>query len=95
MTREQANAVYDILAREAGATEAYRAAFVEAYTSSDGTLSWLFQGRLGFDGRFHLKGGRRWVTCHPSDRNPEREQTIQRVNARLAVLSNEPRVALG
>lgn len=83
MTKEQANAIYDILVSQCGAPEQDRFSFVCAQT--DGAVSeWRFGGKLGFGGKFWCNGGRLYVSCYPEDLTPTRESLIQAANTALA-----------
>lgn len=91
LTIEQANAVYDILIKYAGASELSREGFV--YLQSNGHLSeYRFIGALGYGGKFYRDAwadGVRdaWrVDCYREDRTPARQQAIDDANAALAVL---------
>lgn len=80
MTPEQANAVYDILIRHAGANEAMRGEFVLLMTNHR-CDEFRFIGSLGFGGKFWRD---RWqVTCYPEGLTPARAETIRVTNAAL------------
>lgn len=81
MTGEQANAVFDLLVRHAGAREEQRDEFV--YHMTRGCEEFRFQGSLGFGGKLYVDR-RGWrVGCYREDLTPERADTIRRVNAAL------------
>lgn len=84
LTREQANAVYDVLVEHAGASEADRADF--ALYVSCGVTEYRFQGGLGFGGKFWTSGGRWYVTCYREDLTADRQRAIDVTNAALAGL---------
>ncbi|MFG3698608.1 hypothetical protein ACGF5C_11915 [Micromonospora sp. NPDC047620] len=88
LTFEQANTIYDILIRHAGADETGRKDFVfaETYPGYHYCDLYRFQGALGFGGTFWHKDGRWYVTTDPEDvaEQPERNNMIQVVNAQLA-----------
>lgn len=87
LTEEQANAIWDVLVKHAGASadEWDRHDFVSA--AMDGTMTeWRFQGRLGFGGKFYLER-RRWrVGAYPEDMTPERQRMVGEANGALAGL---------
>jgi hypothetical protein len=90
MTRDQANAVYDILVQECGASETYlscseRGHFIQQQIEREVT-EWRFCGNLGFGGKFWRIGGRLYVSCYRDDETPERLKMIEAANKRLAAL---------
>ena len=94
LTGAQAHKVYDVLVQECQAPEGQRAAFVYHATSQDSNewagWEWRFQGSLGFGGKYyHQHSGRQWVSCYPEDETPERNEAIQRADARLEALLGE------
>lgn len=83
LSEAQANAVYDILVREAKAPdESWRQSFVIEFTGERPTNEWRFCGSLGFGGKFRFP--RMTVDCYPEDETPERRATIERTNEALA-----------
>lgn len=95
MTKDEANAIYDILVRECGAAEGRdwsypsRAHFVFMLTRERPTDEYRFQGSLGFGGKFYPRDMR--VSCYREDETPEREEMIRRANDALrALASGEP-----
>lgn len=84
LTEPEAHAIYDILAKEAGARDGDREQFVWAHTMND-MSEYRFQGALGFGGKFWCKDSWR-VTAYPEDENPERWAIILRVNRQLVRL---------
>jgi hypothetical protein len=87
LTVEQANAVYDILVRYAGASEHNRDDFVTIQTHQPCT-EYRFMGSLGFGGKFWRNDGRWYVSAYPEDiaAQPERERAIRLTNGPLAGL---------
>ena len=86
MTEAQANAVYDILVREAGASEACRGRSDFVYHMTHGKCEeYRFQGTLGFGGKFWPSWMR--VSCYSEDETPERLATILRTDAKLKDLA--------
>lgn len=84
--RETAQIVYDVLIREAGATnsESDRMQFQNFWDRSDDPDEYRFMGLLGFGGKF-WNGRSDWhVSCYPEDRTPERDAIIERTNSALA-----------
>ena len=81
ITEKQANDIYNILMEECGATEYWRDNFV--ISEVEGCQEYRFQGTLGFGGKFRNNGNGVYVDCYPEDMTPEREKTIESVNARL------------
>lgn len=92
MTGDEATAVYDILMRECGATEFWRADFTY-HQSGEFCREYRFQGALGFGGKFrrrHEGEQERWyVDCYSEDETPARRAMIDRANAALATLTTE------
>ena len=99
MTPDQANAVYDVLAKHCGANDAPgspdwlltpRDEFV-FHQTREVQREYRFQGRLGFGGKFRRNGWEdRWyVDCYPEDLTPERQQMIDAANAALAELKEK------
>ena len=93
LTKEQANAVYDILAQECGAPEQCSAVksfserdhFVLRQTSEN-IVEWRFCGKLGFGGKFWINCDKWYVTCYREDETPERLRMIEAANKRLEAL---------
>lgn len=88
MTREQANAVWDILIREAGATtaESRRHEFVHLHTVED-CREYRFIGSLGHGGKYRSR--RNKVDCYQEDETPERLVVIERTNKALEAVQLE------
>lgn len=90
MTKDEANAVYDILVRECGAAEGNdrswpgRDHFVREFTRDRHTDEYRFMGALGFGGKFYPDRLR--VSCYPEDETPERREMVERANAALRAL---------
>ncbi len=83
MTEEQANAVYDVLAEHAGASEGQRDEF--AFMHVNGCCDeYRFIGSLGFGGKFWRRDWR--VSCYREDETPERVEAIRVANDALAEL---------
>jgi hypothetical protein len=87
MTREQADAVFDVLVEHAGASDGWRDDFVERQVAGS-TDEYRFQGLLGFGGKFWNCNGRWYVSAYPEDvkRRPEMRQAIDATNEALAAL---------
>ena len=84
LTHKQANAVYDILVQECGASETERSNFLIAQ-SQDEISEWRFCGKLGFGGKF-WRNPDMYVNCYGEDMNSERMEIIFKANERLKVL---------
>lgn len=90
MTKDEANAVYDILVRECGAAEGNdrscpgRGHFVGEFTRDRHTDEYRFQGALGFGGKFYPRDMR--VSCYREDETPERREMVRWANAALRAL---------
>lgn len=83
MTPEQANAVYEVLVRHAGAREDGRDEFV--FHLARGCEEFRFMGSLGFGGKLYVEP-RRWrVGAYPEDiaRWPAMAETIRVTNVAL------------
>lgn len=88
LTKDRANAVYDVLVEHAGAAEEGREGFV--YLQTNGHLpEYRFLGSLGFGGKFWHDGGRWYVSAYREDMTPERQAAIDATNAALAALKQE------
>lgn len=91
MTAEQANAVYDILAAHAGASddaEGWNRKQFVFHQTSEVVLEYRFQGALGFGGKFRRSGwdDRWYVDCYEEDLTDERRAMIEAANSELAKL---------
>jgi len=98
LTREQANAVYDVLVRHVGAPDGIqydgaREDFVAALSGNAEVEVYRLVSRLGLGGKFWrnpgLGGAERWyVTAYPEDtmRDPTLHEVINRTNAALESL---------
>jgi hypothetical protein len=92
MTRDEANAIYDILVRECGAAEGRdwsypgRAHFVAMLTCERPTDEYRFMGSLGFGGKFYARDMR--VGYYGENRTPEREEMVRRANEALKALAS-------
>lgn len=90
MTKDEANAIYDILVRECGAAEGDarhwngRASFVREFTKDRPTVEYRFQGDLGFGGKFYPQDMR--VSCYLEDSTHKRREMIRRANEALRAL---------
>jgi len=92
LTEAEANAIYDILIQECGATEicgivptSEREHFVERQMAEE-IREWRFCGWLGFGGKFWRNSGRMYVTCYSEDETPKRKAMIESANKRLEAL---------
>ena len=86
LSLEDAQAVFDILVEEAGASPGLRDDFV--FHQRRGCREFRFQGKLGFGGKFwNWRGVRLHVNCYPEDLTDERAEIIQRTDARLNQLT--------
>ena len=87
ISEAEANNVWDILIREAGAADSDvdRFAFLHHTVGQDYVQEYRFCGRLGFGGKVFLREqGTGWrVYYYPEDRNAEREAICERTNAAL------------
>ena len=87
ITEAEANNVWDVLVREAGATDRDmdRHAFLHHAVGQEYVQEYRFCGKLGFGGKVFLReqdtGWR--VYYYPEDRNAEREAVYERTNAAL------------
>lgn len=94
MTRTQADTVYDLLVKEAGAPEKDRVYFLAYLVDQEHPMGaeFRFQGRFGFGGKFYAESDRWRISCYNEDRTPERVAIIDKVNAELRQLRE---VAIG
>lgn len=83
MTKQRANAIYDLLVTIGGAREDDRDDFVTSH-SDDKCTQWRFFGRLGFGGKYFSQDN--IVSCYREDMNEERKQLIEAINAKLSRL---------
>lgn len=86
MPRERAEAIYDVLQREAGAPAGggVRENFVYIHTTEECT-EFRFCGLLGHGGKY--RAPRNKVDCYQEDETPERLEIIERTNKALAALN--------
>lgn len=89
LTEREANAIYDILVREAGADnrEHWRENFVQSQTSV-GPEEFRFGGSLGFGGKFRNAAEGWYVTAYPEDYTPDLVRIVERTNLELADLKD-------
>jgi hypothetical protein len=81
MSKEQANAIYDVLIEHAGASEWLREQFVFLHVNGR-VDEFRFMGSLGSGGKFWRHY---WsVTCYPEDATQERLETMARTDKALA-----------
>lgn len=78
-----ANQIFDILVREAGASEHDRGIFV-SFLDTRGR-EFCFWGKLGFGGKFWNNGSDWYVTCYKEDETPARRKIIKKTNRALKV----------
>lgn len=99
MNTDTLNRIYDVLVEEAGATEEGSTGRRMFLTSSEDWSEYRFGGALGMGGKVWHQTEHRWteqagvievdrfyVNCYSEDLTPEREENIDRTNARLAQL---------
>lgn len=92
ITAEQADAIFEILKQECGASEFHRGQFPHFVVGrpSLGIAEFRFQGDLGFGGKFYCDSRGHWrVDCYSEDRTPARQAMIDRAMARLAEIPRE------
>lgn len=86
MTREQSDAVYDILVADCGAIDdsggGWRSAFATA--QAQGCPEFRFSGVFGFGGKFWI--GDFAVNYYREDMTPKLDRICDAVNAKLAAL---------
>ena len=83
MSKESANAIYDLLVKMGDAPKTYQEHFVLHFTSEEPPREWRFQGSLGFGGKFYVDRDRWRVGCYREDDTPERLRTIEEMNKAL------------
>lgn len=86
MTADEANAVYDILQREAGAPESMREDFI-FHQTQEVCVEYRFQGSLGFGGKFWRNVSGWYVDCYPEDNNDYRKHVQHQTNEALKKLN--------
>lgn len=92
----QADAVYDVLVTECGATDlpdsggySERAAFVRYMTDARHRWKeWRFSGDLGLGGKCRINSNHPapYVDYYPEDRSVARDRMVRRANARISAL---------
>lgn len=89
-TKDFAEKVYDTLVEHVGAKEVDRDGFVTAQTSRR-VGEWRFIGTLGFGGKVYrgTRDRRVFVSYYPEDRNPVREEAMEKCNAALQKIVEE------
>lgn len=102
LTAAQANAVYDVLVRHAGALEddgphplmTPRGKFVFAQTEPNPPEEYRFQGSLGFGAKFWNYNSHWYVTAYTEDirARPELSQIIADTNTALDALNKQEAV---
>lgn len=87
LTAEQANTVYDVLVKHAGASDQGREDFV-LLEAEEEVNEYRFGGSLGFGGKFWNYRDRWSVTAYPEavKAHPELQGRIDTTNAALAAL---------
>jgi hypothetical protein len=87
------DAIYDVLVREAGATddESNRAQFHYFWEDRASYREYRFMGTLGFGGKFWVSPEGFYVNCYPENLTDDRAETIRRTNKALKRLSNSPK----
>lgn len=86
LIEDQAKSAYQILVEECGAQSTDPLGFIIEFTSEEPCTEWRFQGSLGFGGKFrypHMS-----VDCYQEDETPERLNSIDVANKRLADLKS-------
>jgi hypothetical protein len=89
MTEEKANEIYDELVSVCGAPKGYRADFIASYTRERYPTAWRFQGKLGFGGKFWVRGDQWFVNCYKEDITPERQEIIDVANKVLEEIPHD------
>ena len=87
--RIEADRVYDVLVREAGAHEEGREQFVVAFPRMPQIREYRFMGALGFGGKYWAPTKKRphgWVNYYVEDSTAERDEMMDRANQALAAL---------
>lgn len=90
VSADEAEAIYDVLVAQAGASEAQRPDFVH-HATTRGITEYRFQGVLGFGGKVWNDSGGWRVTCYPEDRTEARDEAITATNNLLRLLLIEDR----
>lgn len=80
LTEEFANKVYDILVREAEASEYWRDNFVYCHTNEN-TWEYRFQGVFGFGGKYWSETNK--ITYYPEDATRKLDKFLLKVNKLL------------
>lgn len=85
LTSQQANAVYDILVRMAGADNRAESRENFVQLQVEGCREYRFCGALGYGGKFWNSEGRWYVTAYPEDQagNSDLELIINHANGAL------------
>lgn len=82
MTKERANAVFNVLVKHAGARESLREDFV--FHMEEGCLEFRFGGLLGFGGKYRPE--RNTVDCYREDETVKSCLIIEATNKALSQL---------
>lgn len=83
LTVEQANEVYSLLVREAGANEYYRNNFIGYLTQEDWSHEYRFMGIYGFSGKLRLNQ-RGLSADYQKNRTKELDRKMNALNSALS-----------
>lgn len=83
LTVEQANEVYNLLVREAGASEYYRDNFIEYLTEEDWSHEYRFMGIYGFGGKLRLNQRGLSADYYQENRTNELDRKMNALNNAL------------
>jgi hypothetical protein len=85
-----AGVIYDVLVREAGAsdTESMRAQFARWFANREELREFRFMGELGFGGKLWWTGRPRHfaISYYPEHRSADRDAIVERASAALGEL---------
>jgi len=90
IAEEQAEYIFDLLVKHAGAFEEDRTSFLYAQIDRENPCKeFRFCGALGFGGKFWNNNDKLYINCYGEDETPKRNRIIKKVNKLLEAYEKE------
>ncbi|MEE9214881.1 MAG: hypothetical protein V3U54_08825 [Thermodesulfobacteriota bacterium] len=90
ITEIQAEHIFNLLVKHAGAFEGDRTSFLYAQIDREHPCrEFRFCGKLGFGGKFWNNNEKLYINCYNEDENPKRNRIIKKVNRLLEAYAKE------